>query len=99
MKEYNDSGYFVLILKNYAQRKSITHQAISEKTGISRPHLNRIFNLKYSPRADMLFAIAKALDLDIAIQDSDGGKDLEDAGKDARLQLKELRTCQDNAVL
>lgn len=90
MKENKDSAYFVLVLKNYAQRRSITHQAISEKTGISRPHLNRIFNLRYSPRTDMLFSIVKALDLDISIQDSNGGKDLEDAGKDARLQLKEF---------
>lgn len=90
--KYIDVNYFVLVLKNYAQRMEITHQMISDRTGISRPHLNRIFNLRYSPRADMLFAIAKALNLDIILQDSKGGKELNNAGKDARLQIDEIKS-------
>lgn len=90
MSRNNDSRYFVLVLKHYAQRLEKTHEFISKETGISRVHVGRIFNLRYSPRADMLFAIAKSLGLDIVLQDREGGKELLNAAKDAEKQLKTM---------
>lgn len=90
MNKNNDSKYFVLVLKNYAQRMGITHEVISKEAGISRVHVGRIFNLRYSPRTDMLFAIAEVLGLDIVLQDRDGGRELLNAAKDASLQINEI---------
>ena len=75
-KENGQWQLLVLILKEIASEKKITHDEISEKTGYLRSNITRFFSLKYTPRIDTFLEIAKAIGVNFFFEDKDGTTDL-----------------------
>ena len=66
----------VNMLKLIARKKGITQEMIAEKTGMQQSNIARIFSLKYSPTLQNFIAIAKAVEVNIFIEDKDSDTDL-----------------------
>jgi DNA-binding phage protein len=64
----------ILLLRQIAKEKKITHWDIAIETGIDRAHITHIFNLKNKPGIDTVFKIADAIDIDISVKTRDGEK-------------------------
>jgi hypothetical protein len=64
----------ILLLREIAKEKEITHWDIAIKTGIERAYITHIFNLDHGIGIKRLFKITDALELDIFIQTRDGEK-------------------------
>jgi DNA-binding phage protein len=56
----------ILLLREIAKEKKITHLDIAIKTGMDSAHITHIFNLKHKPRLDIVFKIADTLDMNIS---------------------------------
>jgi len=54
-----------ILLKQVRQRKKITLNKLSEKSGISSTHINDIENNLKSPSLFVMIRLAKALDVEI----------------------------------
>lgn len=67
---------FVLLLREIAQAKGITQEIIAQKTGLIQSNVSRIFGLKYKPTLDTYLQIAKALGVNIFIEDRESKTDL-----------------------
>ncbi|MCY7291358.1 MAG: helix-turn-helix domain-containing protein [Ferruginibacter sp.] len=57
----------VLLLKEIAEIKGITHTTIAEKTGFHRSNVSRFFSLKHRPDLHIFLEIAKAIEVDFFI--------------------------------
>lgn len=69
----------VLILKDIAEQKGITHQEIADKTGLIRSNVSRFFGLRYTPSLDMFLEVAKAIGVNFYFEDKDSKSDLNQA--------------------
>lgn len=66
----------VLILKEVAEQKGITHQSIADKTGLIRSNVSRFFGLSYTPSLSMFLLIAKAIGVNFFFEDKESKSDL-----------------------
>lgn len=57
--------YVEILLKQVRQRKNVTLNRLSEKSGISTTHINDIENNIKGPSLLVMIQLAKALDVDI----------------------------------
>ncbi len=57
--------YVEILLKQVRQRKNVTLNRLSEKSGISTTHINDIENNIKGPSLVVMIQLAKALDVDI----------------------------------
>jgi DNA-binding phage protein len=64
----------ILLLREIAKEKKITHLDIAIKTGMDRAHITHIFNLKNKPGIDTVFKIASAVGVNISVKTRDGEK-------------------------
>ena len=76
MKENNqlpDANWkiLVLVLKQIAQKKGITHTDIANSTGLFRNNVTRVFSLKYCPRMDIFIDIARAVGVNFFFENKD----------------------------
>ena len=66
----------VLLLKEVAEDKNITHQQIADITGLKRSNITRFFNLNYKPRLDTFLLIANAIQVNFFFEDRESKSDL-----------------------
>lgn len=59
------SMHVEILLKQVRQRKNVTLNRLSEKSGISTTHINDIENNIKGPSLVVMLQLAKALDVDI----------------------------------
>lgn len=59
----------VLILKEIAENKGISHQQIADETGLVRSNVTRFLGGKYNPSLGMFIKVAKALDVNLKLED------------------------------
>ncbi|WOC50675.1 transcriptional regulator [Bergeyella porcorum] len=59
------------IIRNKRKSKGLTQKELAEKVGFNTSTILRIETCKFSPNADQLYVIAKALDIEISL---DGDK-------------------------
>lgn len=64
----------ILLLREIAKEKGITHWDIAVETGMDRAHITHIFNLKNKPRIDIVFKIASAIGVNFSISTMDEKK-------------------------
>jgi DNA-binding phage protein len=64
----NNWELMVLILRDIAKSKSITHKDIAEHTGLHRSNVSRFFSLKYCPTLSTFFLISNALGVNIFLE-------------------------------
>ena len=57
--------YIEILLKQVRQRKKVTLSRLSEKSGISKTHINDIENNIKGPSLFVMIRLAKALDVEI----------------------------------
>ena len=57
--------YVEILLKQVRQKKNVTLNRLSEKSGISTTHINDIENNIKGPSLVVMIQLAKALDVDI----------------------------------
>jgi DNA-binding phage protein len=74
--EHEQWKILILLLKEIAKEKGITHWDIAIKTGMDRAYITHIFNLKNKPGIDIVFKIASAVGVNISIKTKDGEKKL-----------------------
>jgi len=77
----------VLILREIAIDKGITHLEIAEKTGLKRSNVTRIFSIKYCPSLDIFLKIARAIGSNFFIEDNDSKSELNVLFEKAMLEL------------
>ena len=77
-KSFNNEHWkvLVLLLKNVAHEKNITHQEIAEKTGLIKSNVERLFALKYSPSLLVFLAVANAVGVNFYFEDKEEKSDL-----------------------
>jgi transcriptional regulator with XRE-family HTH domain len=79
----------ILLLREIAKEKGITHWDIAIKTGIERAYITHIFNLKNKPGIDIVFKIADAIGVNISVKTRDGEKlDFNKLLQEARKNMK-----------
>lgn len=66
----------VLLLKEIAEAKGITHEQIAEASGLQRSNVTRTFSLNYCPNLNTFIAIAKALKVNFFFEDQEDKSDL-----------------------
>lgn len=66
----------VLFLAEIAKSKGITHETISEKTGLQRSNVSRMFALRYCPSLENWLKILKAVEVNIFFEDRNSQTDL-----------------------
>ncbi len=66
----------VLLLKEIAEEKGITHQQIADETGLIRSNVSRFFSLKYRPGLDVFLQISKAIKVNFFFEDKESKIDL-----------------------
>lgn len=81
------SKLLVNMLKQIAKNKGITQEMIAEKTGMKQSNIARIFSHKYSPTLQNFIAIAKAVEVNIFIEDKDSDTDLNKLFEQAMTEL------------
>ena len=57
--------HIVILLKEVRQKKNVTLNKLSEKSGVSKTHINDIENSIKSPSLLVMVRLAKALDVEI----------------------------------
>lgn len=63
----------IMVLKEYFRQSGITHQQISEKTGVQRCNVTRFFGLKVCPKTDMLLKITEVAGLELNLSEQQPG--------------------------
>lgn len=66
----------VLLLKEIAEAKGVTHEQIAEASGLQRSNVTRTFNLSYCPTLATFISIAKALKVNFFFEDQEDKSDL-----------------------
>lgn len=76
-KQSNEQQWklLVLLLKNIAGQKGISHRDIAKRTGLHKSNVTRIFSLKYSPTLKTFLNVAKAIGVNFFFKDQDGQRD------------------------
>lgn len=77
----------VLVLKETAQQKKITPNAISVKIGVSASTVSRIFNLEFCPKLQLFIDIARVVDVNFFFEAKDSTTDLNQAMEKAMTQI------------
>lgn len=73
MSNFKEHSKFIMnLLKEIAEKKSITQEDIAQKTGFTQSNISRMFAGKYSPKIDNVLALCNAIGVNIFIQDKDG---------------------------
>ena len=67
---------FVLLIKEIAESKGITHEEIATRTGLARSNISRMFQLKYCPSLQNWLKILKAVEVNIFFEDRESKTDL-----------------------
>lgn len=75
--EVGDWRVLVTMLKVYAKEQGITQQEISDKTGLIRSNVSRLFSLRYKPNLDVFLRIAAALGIEFYLDDILGRMDMD----------------------
>lgn len=91
MKEHQQDEHWkvlVLLLKEIAERKGITHQAIADKSGLTRSNVTRVFGLLYVPTLKTFLKMSIAIGVNIFFEDKEAKTDLNEAFNKAMEQLK-----------
>ena len=60
-------------LHEFATKKGITHEVISEKTGLQRSNVTRMLTGKYTPTLDNFLLLLEALDIFINFEAKNNG--------------------------
>ncbi|MCF8360725.1 MAG: helix-turn-helix domain-containing protein [Prolixibacteraceae bacterium] len=78
INESNDQHWKVLVLlvKEIAKEKKITHKDIAEKTGMKASSISRIFSLRYRVTLANFIAIAQAVGVNFYFEAQDSKTDL-----------------------
>jgi DNA-binding phage protein len=66
----------VLLLKEIAEEKKLTHQEIADKAELHRSNVTRMFSLNYCPSLENFLKIAKAIKVNFFIEDQESQTDL-----------------------
>lgn len=66
----------VILLKEIAESKGITHQQIADDTGLIRSNVTRFFSLKYKPNLDTFLQISKSIKVNFFFEDKERKTDL-----------------------
>lgn len=87
-KENEDSWMLlVLLLKNIAEEKHVTHENIADKLGMHRSSISRIFSLRFCPTLKMFISIAQVLGVNFFFEDKESKTDLSVAFEQAMTEL------------
>lgn len=76
VKNETDWQFFVLLLKEIATVKGITHEDIANKTGLKRPNVTRFFALNHKPTLDIFLQVAKSIGVNFFFEDKEQKSDL-----------------------
>ena len=66
----------VLILKEIADSKNLTHLQIAEKAQLHRSHITRMFSLNYCPSLESFLKVAKAVKVNFFFENQESKTDL-----------------------
>lgn len=66
----------VLLLKNIAQVKGISHKEIADRAGLQKSNVTRTLNLRYIPTLETFLKIANAVEVNFFVEDQDSTTDL-----------------------
>jgi DNA-binding phage protein len=66
----------VLLLKEIAEAKGVTHEQIAEASGLQRSNVTRTFSLSYCPNLNTFMTIAEALKVNFFFEDQEDKSDL-----------------------
>ena len=72
----NNWKVMVLLLREVALEKKITHEQIAEKTGLQKSNVSRVFSLAYCPSMDLFLKISMAIGVNFFFEDKDSKSDL-----------------------
>ena len=86
-KENEHWKVLVLMLKNIAADKAISHQQIADETGLQRSNVSRFFQLKYKPTLDTFLTIANAIKVNFFFEDRESKTELNNVFEKAMDQL------------
>lgn len=77
-KNINDEQWklLVLLLKNIAEDKGITHQQIADETGLLKSNVTRVFAVRYRPNLEVFLKIAQAVKVNFFFEDKESKTDL-----------------------
>lgn len=75
-REHGQWQLLVLLLKNIASDKGISHLQIAEETGLKKSSVTRFFSVKFKPSLDLFLTIAKAIKVDFFFRDQEDKSDL-----------------------
>lgn len=67
--ESEDWQQLVVRLREIAKEQGITQDIIALRTGMKQHSISRIFSLNFSPKISTLVSIAKALKVEIVVQE------------------------------
>lgn len=67
--KYDDWQSIVIKLRDIAKEQGITQDIISLRTGKKQQSISRVFKLENAPTISMLVSIAKALKVEIVVQE------------------------------
>lgn len=77
----------VLLLKEIADKKSISQNDIAAQTGMLQSSVSRFFSLKFKPTLDTFLQVSKAVKVNFFFEDQEGKTDLNVAFERAMEQL------------
>jgi transcriptional regulator with XRE-family HTH domain len=72
----NNWKAMVLLLREVALDKKITHEQIAEKIGVKKSNVSRVFSLKYCPSMDLFLKISMAIGINFFFEDKEDKSDL-----------------------
>lgn len=65
------------LLREIAQRRKISHQAIADRIGWKQTNVSRLFTAKYSPTLPNFLRLADALGIRVILESDDGSLEAE----------------------
>lgn len=74
--DFNQWMVFILLLKEIASSKGITHAAIAEETGMIESGVSRFFSLRFKPTLDTFLKVSKAVKVNFFFEDQESNTDL-----------------------
>lgn len=86
-KQNNHWQPLVLLLKNIAKSKGMSHQLIADITGYNTNTINRFFDLRFTPKLDIFLEIAKAIKVNFFFEDQESKTDLNQCFEKAMEEL------------
>ncbi len=83
----NSWQLLVLLLKDVADQKGITQEAIATAVGCHRQAIVRLFAARYKPNLQFFLDVANAVGVNFFFEDTDGTSDLNQAFEKAMEQM------------